>query len=169
MDFQTIAPSELDHNLFDWIKLGMPLLTAKSETGLNTMTVNWAQMGYLWNRCVTTVYVRPQRFTYPIIEAASGYSLCFMGEDYQAQIMYCGRNSGRDGDKFAHCGFTVAERDGVPYIEQAQTVILCKKQYASWITADGFVNGEVPESCYPAADFHRMYVGEITAVLVKRS
>lgn len=167
MSFKTIPATELTQNVFDFIKLGMPLLTAESGGKLNTMTVNWGQMGYLWNRCVTTVYVRPQRYTYPIIEAAQGYSLCFMGEGYEQEVMYCGRNSGRDGDKLSHCGFTPAYQDGIPYIEQAQTVLLCKKQLSTWLTAEDFVSGEIPALCYPAADFHRMYIGEITAVLVK--
>ncbi|WP_312643512.1 hypothetical protein [Hydrogenoanaerobacterium sp.] len=59
MAFKTILPTEIHENVFDQIKLGMPLLTAESDGKINTMTVNWGQMGYLWNRCVTTIYVRP--------------------------------------------------------------------------------------------------------------
>lgn len=167
MSFQAIHPTALRENVFDFIRLGMPLLSAEHDGRLNTMTVNWGQMGYLWNRCVTTVYVRPQRFTYPIIEAAGGYSLCFMGSTYAEEVTYCGKTSGRDQDKIAHCGFTVAHAHGIPYFEEAEVVILCKKSLASWITAEHFVDAAVPAQCYPKQDFHRMYTGEILEVLVK--
>jgi len=167
MAFKTILPTEIHENVFDQIKLGMPLLTAESDGKINTMTVNWGQMGYLWNRCVTTIYVRPQRYTLPILEAAGGYSLCFMGQKYATEVMYCGRNSGKDGDKIAHCGFTVAHKDGIPYFEEAELVVLCKKSFGTWMTEDNFLDKEVLSACYPEKDFHKLFIGEILEVLTK--
>ncbi len=167
MAFKVIQPNQMEENVFDKIKLGMPLLTAESGGKANTMTVNWGQMGYLWNKCVTTIYLRPQRFTLPILEGADGYSLCFMGQKYATEVMFCGRNSGKDVDKIAHCGFTLAHKDGIPYFEEAEMVLLCKKSFGSWMTEENFIDRELVSANYPEKDFHRMFIGEIKEVLVK--
>ena len=167
MGFTTIPATALKENVFDQIKLGMPLLTAESGGRCNTMTVNWGEMGYLWNRCVTTIFVRPQRFTLPILEAAEGYSLCFMGKGYAEQVAYCGRVSGRDEDKIARCGFTVAHKHGIPYFEEAELVVLCKKSFEAQMTAEGFLDRDIVPACYPKGDFHKLFIGEILEVLQK--
>lgn len=165
MAFVTIAPTELRENVFDQIKLGMPLLTVSDGIKTNTMTVNWGEMGYLWNRCVTTVFVRPQRYTLPILEAAGGYSLCFMGKEYSKEVAYCGKVSGSDENKIAHCGFTAAVKGGVPYFEEAELVLLCKKSFACAMTEEAFADRALLPACYPAGDYHRLFIGEITEVL----
>jgi len=109
----------------------------------------------------------PKRYTLPILEAAGGYSLCFMGQKYATEVMYCGRNSGKDGDKIAHCGFTVAHKDGIPYFEEAELVVLCKKSFGTWMTEDNFLDKEVLSACYPEKDFHKLFIGEILEVLTK--
>ena len=80
MGFKAVLPYELKENVFDFIKKGWPLLSSESDGKLNTMTVNWGQMGYLWNKCVTTVYVRTQRYTFPIIDSSDTNSLCIMSD-----------------------------------------------------------------------------------------
>lgn len=167
MGFKTVLPYELKENVFDFIKKGCPLLSSECDGKLNTMTVNWGQMGYLWNKCVTTVYVRPQRYTFPIIDSSDTYSLCFMGDGYTKQVAYCGKVSGRDEDKIANCGFTIAYRDGVPYFEEAELVLICRKCYSSWLDESGFVDKSIVENCYSQKDFHKMFIGEITEMLVR--
>ena len=162
-----INPNQMNQNVFDLIGNGWPLLCAEHGGKINTMTVSWGQMGVLWNKNVATVYVRPQRFTFPIIDNGDNYSLCLMGQEYKDSLAYCGKVSGRDQDKIAHCGFTVAHHEGIAYFKEADTVILCKKLHGSWLTKDGFVDGQIPEQCYSEGDFHKMFVGEIMGVLEK--
>ena len=73
---------------------------------------------------------------------------------------------GRDEDKIAHCGFTVAHQDGVPYFEEAEAVLICKKIYAQDLTGDCALS-ELVTNQYPTGDYHRMYVGAIQTVLVR--
>ena len=58
---------DLKVNLIKAIHLDWPVLTVKDNNKVNGMTVNWVQLGYLWNKHVVTVYVRPQRHTFPLI------------------------------------------------------------------------------------------------------
>ena len=39
------------------------LLTTRSGDQVNTMTIGWATMGYLWKKPVFVAMVRPQRHT----------------------------------------------------------------------------------------------------------
>jgi len=167
MSFKSVCPNELNDNVFDLIKKGCPLLSSESDGRLNTMTVNWGQMGYLWNKNVATVYVRPQRYTFPIIDSSDTYSLCFMGDEYTKQVAYCGKASGKDNDKIAECGFTVSYRNGVPYFEEAEIVIICRKCYSASFDECGFNDKDIVDICYEQKDFHKMFIGEITDVLVK--
>lgn len=168
MALTEILPTAIPGNVFDTIKLGMPLLSAEHDGRVNTMTVNWGQMGYLWNRCVTTVYVRPQRFTLGLMEQAGGYSLSFLDRSkYAAEILYCGQHSGRAGDKLAHCGLTVERHGEIPYLEQAGLVLICRKLYAGVLSGEQFLDPAIVGEAYPAKDFHKMYIGEIITALQK--
>ena len=112
------------------------------------------------------LFVRPQRYTYEFVESADGFSLCFFPEKYRKELQYCGTISGRDEDKIAHCGFTVAHQDGVLYFEEAEAVLICKKIYAQDLTGDCALS-ELVTNQYPTGDYHRMYVGAIQTVLVR--
>lgn len=71
--------------------------------------------------------------------------------------------SGREEDKFAACGFHVADADGAPYVQEADLVLVCKKRYRNDLDP-AHMDPEALEH-YQAQDYHRMYLGEITQVL----
>lgn len=72
--------------------------------------------------------------------------------------------SGREEDKFAACGFHVAEAGGAPYVQEADLVLVCRKRY--WNDLDpAHMDEETKTQHYEARDYHRMYLGEITQVL----
>ena len=75
--------------------------------------------------------------------------------------------SGRDEDKIAKCGFTLAREDGIPYFEEARLVFLCRKVYAQDMPADCFVDKGILDQWYKEGDHHRMVLGEITKVLAR--
>ena len=165
--FKSISPAELSGNIIQRISRQWALATAEKPDGTaNTMTISWGGAGYLWNQPVAFLFVRPQRYTYEFVEAADGFSLCFLPEQYRSELQYCGTISGRDEDKIAHCGFTVAHQDGVPYFEEAEAVLICKKIYAQDLTKDCALS-ELVTRQYPEEDYHRMYVGAIQSVLVR--
>ena len=166
-NFRSILPAELSGNAIQRISKQWALASAQKPDGaVNTMTISWGGLGYLWNQPVAFLFVRPQRYTYEFVESADGFSLCFFPEKYRKELQYCGTISGRDEDKIAHCGFTVAHQDGVPYFEEAEAVLICKKIYAQNLTGDCALS-ELVTNQYPTGDYHRMYVGAIQTVLVR--
>ena len=123
VELKTLSPE-----IFQVFRKQPPLLTAGDRTACNTMTIGWCQLGTLWAQPVCTVYVRPQRYTYQFMEQKDTFAVAVMGEEYAAQIAYCGKNSGRDGDKVKACGFTLAYGlEETPLIEQAEMIFVCRK------------------------------------------
>lgn len=168
MEFRTIAPKDLEKNVFDLIGKDWMLITAqKADGSANTMTASWGGLGVNWGMPVVTVYIRHSRYTLPFVEEAGGFSLCFFDEAYRSQLAYCGKVSGRDEDKIAHCGFTVAHEEGIPYFAEASLVLICRKLYAQDMPADCFTDRAILDKWYGDGDHHRMFLGEITKVLVR--
>ena len=166
-DFRVIRPEESDP-IYDTIGKGWFLLSAGDGERNNTMTVSWATVGKLWNKSVAICYVRPQRYTFGILEKTDTLTLTSMPEGYRDALNFCGKASGRDGDKFAAAGLTCAfAENGAPYPAEGKTVLVCKKLYADDLKEACFLDPAMAEQFYPQKDYHRFYVCEIEQVLVK--
>lgn len=156
----TKSPAEMIGD--DWA-----LVTAGNAEKWNTMTVSWGGLGVMWGKPVAFVFIRPQRYTYEFIENSDRLSLSFFGGEYKKELGICGSKSGRDIDKSAETGFTAQFENGTPFIEQAETVLICKKMYYQDIDPKMFLDAEIDEKWYPNKDYHRVYVCEIEKVLQK--
>ena len=166
--FQKIDPKTLDENVFSLIHDKWMLVSAGTADRCNTMTASWGGLGILWNRCVATCYIRPQRYTLEFVEREDCFTLSFFGEEYRKALALCGSKSGRDVDKVKECGFTVAGAAcGAPYFEEAGLVLVCRKLYRQPMEPGCFLDGSLIEKNYPGGDFHIMYVGEIVECLKK--
>lgn len=164
---EKIAPKALDANLTALLEDRWGLLTVADGEGCNPMTVSWGGVGRLWNLPVVTVYVRPQRYTRGLMDAQQYFSLTFLPEERHDAAALCGSQSGRDIDKVKECGLTVLKDEKAPYFAEGELTFICRKLYEQDMTAEGFVDKSVDEKNYPGKDYHRMYVGEILAVLKK--
>ena len=83
-NFRSILPAELSGNAIQRISRQWALASAQKPDGaVNTMTISWGGLGYLWNQPVAFLFVRPQRYTYEFVESADGFSLCFFPEKYR--------------------------------------------------------------------------------------
>ncbi len=165
-EFREIAPPEITDNVFKLIDQDWMLVTAGSPDHFNTMTASWGGLGSLWHELVSFVFVRPQRYTYQFMEAASHFTLTFFDEEHRDVLNYCGTHSGRDVDKIAQTGLTpVTGETGAVYFVEARLVLECKKLYAQDLTAENFVDMAVRREIYPTDDFHRVYVGQIVHCL----
>jgi flavin reductase (DIM6/NTAB) family NADH-FMN oxidoreductase RutF len=138
----------------------------------NTMTASWGGLGVLWARDVAFVFVRPPRHTYGFFNAASLFSLSFFDPSFHKALEICGDTSGRDTDKAAKAGLTpiVFETAGTeaPAVgfQEAREIIICRKLYTHDFDPALFLDPAI-ESMYPQKDYHRMFIGEITALKVK--
>ena len=163
MSFQEINVREFSMKPFKMIGDQWMLVTAGDQIKYNTMTASWGGLGVLWNKPMATIYVRPQRYTFQFLEESDRFTLSFFSPQWRKQLAHCGAVSGREEDKFAACGFHVADADGAPYVQEADLVLVCKKRY--WNDLDpAHMDPEALEH-YQAQDYHRMYLGEITQVL----
>lgn len=167
MAFREISVSDVKFNPFTAISKEWMLITAGTKENHNTMTASWGGVGFLWNKPVTTIYVRPQRYTLQFVEENDYYSLCFFDEKYRDALKFCGTKSGRDFNKDKEIGFTAICDREAPYYEQAKLVFICKKLYKQDMTEESFTNTEPLEKNYPTRDLHRIFIGEIVTVLEK--
>lgn len=166
---EKIDPKAMPQNVFSLIGDQWMLVTAGTEGALNTMTASWGGLGVLWGKNVATCYIRPQRYTREFVEREAYFTLSFFGEEWRKALGLCGAKSGRDVDKVKECGFTpAAAACGAPYFEEAELVLVCKKLYCQDMDEGCFLDPAIVEKHYPGKDFHRMYVGEITEVLIKQ-
>ncbi len=164
-----INPESLHKNVFSLIGEQWMLVTTGDADKCNTMTASWGGLGVLWNRNVATIYVRPQRYTYDLMENGSYFTLSFLGEEYRSQLNLCGSQSGRSMDKVKECGFTVLTGAGqAPYFAEAELVLVCRKLYYSDIDPTHFADATLGEY-YRAHDYHRMYIGEIVEAYASES
>ena len=155
-----IAPKDIDKNVIKLIGQDWMLVAAGDKEKFNMMTASWGSMGYLWNKPVVMVFVRPQRYTFEFTERKDEFTLSFFDEKYRHALDVCGSVSGRDVNKVQESGLT-------PYFEEATLVLECKKLYADFLKEDDFLDKKVVDSLYGQKDFHKMYVAEIVHAWVK--
>src|SRR5450759_4178585 len=62
--YKRIDPNAVRENLIKLIASDWMLVSAGDKEKFNTMTANWGGAGYLWNKPVVFVFVRPERYTY---------------------------------------------------------------------------------------------------------
>ncbi len=158
--FVSCAPSDFDP-IFDRIGKETFLISAAANGRANIMTASWGCCGVLWNRPIAVCMIRPQRYTFELMESAELYSLAFLKDTFQNALRYCGTHSGRSCDKFAaaglHCSYT---ENGTPYPAESREVLICRKLYADKIKPEAFCDPAL-SGFYPEKDFHKVFVGEI--------
>ncbi len=147
----------------EWMLIG-----AADGEGANAMTASWGTLGTLWNKPVCICYIRPQRYTFGLAEESDRLSFSFFGKDCREALAYCGKVSGRDGNKLSDAGLKYQMVDEVPVFDDASMTLICRKLYADWLRDDAFIDKEVLNSCYPDRDFHKYYICEIEKCLLKK-
>ena len=165
--FQPYPIDLLEMNPFTKIGKEWSLLTAGSKSKYNTMTVSWGGVGVLWNKNVVYIFVRDSRYTKEFIDKGDFFSLSFFDEKYRSALNYCGAHSGRTENKFEKAGLTPAFRHSIPYPDEANFVLLCRKMAAVPINEDTFIDKHIADTFYKDGDMHMMYVGEIIEAMAR--
>lgn len=155
-------------NVFEQIGKKWMLVTAGTKEKNNTMTASWGGLGWLWNKPVAFVFIRPERYTHEFIEQSDRLTLSFYPENYRKALQLCGSKSGRDTDKVAETGLTpcVLETGAVTFAE-ASITLDCRKLFKASMSADNFIDKEVLSRWYndrPGGSLHDVYVVEIVEV-----
>lgn len=155
-------------NAFDLIGTQWMLVTAGNEDKFNTMTASWGGLGFLWNKPVAFVFIRPERYTHEFVEASDRMTLSFYAKEWRKALQLCGTKSGRDTDKVAATGLTpVKLESGAITFEEARLTLDCRKLFKADMKVSDFVNKKVMEQWYndkPGGSLHSVYVVEIESV-----
>lgn len=165
--FQQYPIDLMELNPFTKIGKEWALVTAGNKEKVNTMTVSWGGLGVIWGKNVVYIFIRDSRYTKELIDKNEFFSVAFLSQSYKEALSFCGSHSGRDTDKFKEAGLTPAYRHSIPYPDEANLVLLCKKMAAVPITEDTFLDPQIKEKFYGDGDMHVMYVGEIIDTMAR--
>ena len=143
---------------------GLLLAAGAPEKPTNAMTIGWGSLGIVWGRCMWVVLVRPSRFTYQLIEEANEFTVNVPGTDLAKQTAYCGSRSGRDEDKLAKLGLSVAAGEQV----KSGVIEACPINYECQVIGESDVVGgmradAIKGEYYGEGDYHRVYFGQVVA------
>ncbi len=163
--FKEISVKDIKENLVGAIADEWMLISAGNLESHNMMTASWGFMGEIWNEDSVVIAVRPQRYTMKFLDENDTFALSFYGDNKLVHKV-CGSESGRDVNKTEKIGLTPVCEEGTVYFEEANRVIICKKQYVSRLDPEKFTDKE-PLKCYPNEDYHYMIIGKIVKVLEK--
>jgi flavin reductase (DIM6/NTAB) family NADH-FMN oxidoreductase RutF len=164
MECHEIAINDFSLNPFHQFDEGWFLLTAGDLAAgqYNAMTVSWGGFGYIWNRPIVQVVVRPTRYTYQFMENHDSFTLCAFSEDHRDALSLLGSKSGRDGNKILESGLTpiTSQKVAAPGYAEAELIIECRKIYWGDIDPQHFLVPDIQQN-YQLKDYHRFYFGEI--------
>ena len=162
---QEISAVQWNENIFSMLDKDWMLITAGNEQSYNTMTASWGGFGVLWGKKVAHIYIRPQRYTYEFVEKSDFFSLCVFPAQWHKALAFCGAKSGREVDKAQETGLIPVFGKEAVWFEQARLVLVCRKLYAQDVEPACMLEPTILDN-YPQKAYHRMYIGEITRILV---
>lgn len=165
--FQPYPMDLIEMNPFTKIGKEWALITAGDKNQANVMTVSWGGVGVLWGKNVTYIFIRDSRYTKEFIDSHEFFSMSFFDQSFRPSLNICGAISGRGKDKFKEAGLTPAFRHSIPYPDEANFVLLCRKMAAVPITEDTFTDSGIMPKWYSDHDMHTMYVGEIIEAMAR--
>ena len=166
----TFQPYPIDLIEFDpFTKIGNDwmLITAKHDDKINAMTASWGGVGVLWGKNTTFIFVRDSRYTKELIDESDYFSLTFFDNSYKSAMKYFGMVSGRKEDKIKTANMNVNYYEEIPFIDEGNFLICCRKMSATPKLPEQFLDHEIEEKWYADGDLHTMYVGEILQILAR--
>jgi flavin reductase (DIM6/NTAB) family NADH-FMN oxidoreductase RutF len=141
-------------------------LTVKRGEKVNTMTIGWGFVGYMWRKPHFMVMVRPQRYTQSLLMYADSFTVSVPYGGLEDELRVCGTQSGKDIDKSKVVNFVPAKAVDSPVVAGCDMYYECKITYFDLMEARR-VPVEVEKSMYNE-DHHVFYFGEIVEFYEKQ-
>jgi len=82
------------------------LLAAGDAKHINAVTISWGSLGFIWQRPVVTVLVRPPRYTHKFMNEFERFSVSLYDEKHKKALNIMGTQSGRNTDEVALSGLS---------------------------------------------------------------
>lgn len=162
MSIERIRYNQYSEEALKQIEKGA-FLTVKDKDELNTMTIRWGSISYIWNRPIFMVAIRYSRHTYNLIENAKEFTVSIPLKDkLEKELEYCGTKSGQEVNKFEECNLTPIEGQKIstPIIGECELHYECKVVYQQAMEPDT-LDESIKRGKYPNEDYHVLYFGEI--------
>lgn len=143
------------------------LVASGTTDNYNVMTVNWGGIGFLWNKPVIFIFIRPERYTYEFIEKYDYFSLSFLKDDFSKVHEICGMKSGRYINKAKEADLKpiITQNDCILF-EQSKISVECKKIYSHQMSQSNYENNEFHSMIKAKGSDHKMYIAEIVDIWV---
>lgn len=122
----------IDVPLADFWRLLYPssatLVSCHGKSGPpNALAIAWI-MPVSANPPMLVFAIRKERHSYRLLEEAKDFVVNVAGLDLAGQVLYCGRRSGKEGDKFKATGLTAgkARQVSAPIVSECVAHIECR-------------------------------------------
>jgi len=142
-------------------------LTTEVDGAVNTMTIAWGTIGFMWGKPVFMAMVRPSRFTYECLEKSKQFTVSIPFKDMSKALGICGSQSGRDTDKLAAANLTTVpgKKISTPVIADCGLHYECKVVYKQEMVAE-LLAADLQEKWYASGNYHTLFYGEILATYI---
>lgn len=139
-------------------------LTTVVDGKVNTMTIAWGSIGFMWGKPVFMAMVRPSRYTHECIEKSQEFTISIPFNDMSAALGVAGSKSGRDLDKLAAANLKTipGKKISTPVIANCGLHYECKIVYKQEMVQDQLAV-DLDKKWYPTGNYHTLYFGEILA------
>ena len=163
MDIKNVNYNEMLKENMDILSKGA-FLTTKVGDKVNSMTIAWGSIGFMWNKPIFMAMVRPQRYTYDLIESSSEFTVTIPYENVKEAVAFLGTKSGRDMNKLSHLGIDTikGQKIDTPVLNMKGMHFECKIVYKTKMTNEN-LDSDIDKTKYPAKDYHTLYFGEIVS------
>ena len=78
--FHEVDPAQINDNFIHDIGSDWMLITAGDHVRHNAMTASWGGVGVIWGFPVAIAVIRPQRYTFGLVEQSDTLTLSFLPE-----------------------------------------------------------------------------------------
>ena len=139
-------------------------LTTKTGNKINSMTIAWGSIGFIWGKPIFMVMIRPQRYTYGIIEKTNEFTVTIPYKKMNKEISFLGSNSGKDMNKLLELNISTVESEKIntPVLEIDGMHFECKVVYKTNMSEEN-LDKNINKDKYPLEDYHTLYFGEIVS------
>lgn len=144
-------------------------LTVKDNETVNTMTISWGSIGFMWQKPIFIAMVRKSRYTHGLIENADSFTISIpYGTEMKSSLAVCGTKSGKDVDKASAAGISYVPANAVssPIVDKCNMYYECKIVYKQLMDKN-LLLPEIQKSMYGDDDYHTLCYGEIVACYEK--
>ena len=160
-------------NIFTLVGKDFYAVTAGKKEHYNSMIGSGGGFGLFFKKPTTWCLFRKDRYTLELIEKEQTYTLSFFPNEYKEQMLFLGRESGRDSKKMNEVDLTSIETpSGDMTFKEAKLIVECRLTAITTPNPDDFYSQEsrdyIDEAYKDANDYRKLVFGEITNVWIKK-